>query len=722
MRDSPLRVKREKPAEGKEKRTAPEDCPLPDYPLKVKLAHLFLIGTVCLLAYSNTFHSPFIFDDVNNISQNPMIRDFGNFKSYIEGHRFDNSYEFNPRRIVGYLSFALNYRLGGLNAAGYHITNLLIHFANSVLVYMLVLATLKTTLLRAQAEKKREMGILIALSSALVFSAHPVETEAVSYLVQRFTSLCATFYLLSIYLYARGRTLKGTKKRAPFWALSFLSALLAMATKEIAFTLPLMIALYEMIFFRSGIRRKLLIAGLVAASAVAMVFILVNTNQRLALIISDLSAKARLDTDMPRLDYLFTEFRVIVTYIRLIFFPAGQNLDYDYPVYHRFFTPQVFISFLFLMAVLGLGIYMVFRGRAKDGDRFLMLAGFGILWFFAALLIESSVIPIVDVIFEHRLYLPSAGAFIAISTGGFMLAEGRPGGRKAATALLAVIVMALGIGTFKRNEVWGDEVRFWEDVARKSPMKMRPLNNLAAKYLEKGMTTEAIETYSKAMEIKPFPEALNGLGAAYEKAGETGQALLMYEKAARMRPDYAEPWFNMGLALKRAGRYAEAIEKYRKAIQIKPDYAEAYHNLAIALDAAGNHGEAIEDFKKCLSLMPDFAQAYKGLAMAYMNMKRYGEAEDAYMKALSFGRDADVLNNLGVCYKNTGNFEKAFGAFKEALALKPESAALHYNLTALYLKTGDVKSAEGEYRVLARLAPRLAARFSFPKEKISSPR
>ncbi|HXX57700.1 MAG TPA: hypothetical protein VEI96_06840, partial [Thermodesulfovibrionales bacterium] len=388
--------------------------------------HLLLIAVVGLAAYSNCFSVPFVFDDDFNIVHNPVIRVLDHFFTSLKG------YDFNPRRYIGYLSFALNYRIGGLDVAGYHGVNVAIHIGNAMLLYLLVLLTFRTPYFAhssledgcCQPKDSGSAGpdafpvpVFIAFFASLLFAAHPVQTQAVTYIVQRFTSLATLFYLLSLVFYIKGRLKsQGAKSPLLFYCLSLVLALCAMKTKEMAWTLPVIIILYEVLFFESPLRRRLLYLLPVLLTLLIIPVSIVNTDKSLGEVLSDLSEKTRVQSEISREDYFMTEMRVIVTYIRLIFFPVNQNLDYDYPVSYSFFTPPVFFSFLLLAAIFGAAVYLLYRSRKAEGKAYYRLIAFGILWFFTGLSIESSVIPIADVIFEHRLYLPAVGAFIAIAT------------------------------------------------------------------------------------------------------------------------------------------------------------------------------------------------------------------------------------------------------------------------------------------------------------------
>ncbi len=438
---------------------------------------VLMIVVIGFLVYSNTFRAPFVFDDESSIYKNIAIRDAGSFtKGAVPGILFNS-------RVVGQMSFALNYAVNGLNVVGYHIVNLLIHLGSALFVYWLVVLTFRTPYFSGYVQQPADGFFdsrrFVALFTALLFVSHPVQTQAVTYIVQRYASLATLFYLLSLVMYIKSRLSESPKTRYAFYALSFVAAVLSMKTKEISFTLPVMILLYEFMFFRGDIKKRLLyLVPLVLTMAIIPLSMVWGRGSLTDTGVIDKVIEGASLNIISRGDYLNTQFRVIVTYVRLLFLPINQNLDYDYPIYSTFFNPQVFLSFLFLLTVFVWGIYLVYSSfRPDKGERYwFRLFSFGIFWFFITLSVESSVIPIADVIFEHRLYLPSAGFFLAVMSG-VMWMRGRFGKmamiRKAVLPVMVIVVMGLSVTAYARNMVWQDEVTLWEDVVKKSPKSYR---------------------------------------------------------------------------------------------------------------------------------------------------------------------------------------------------------------------------------------------------------
>jgi hypothetical protein len=258
-------------------------------------------------------------------------------------------YDLLKTRYIGYLSFALNYRLGGLDVEGYHIVNIAIHIINALLLYLLVLLTFRTP--RMQGSYLEKHSGAVALMSALLFVCHPVQTQAVTYISQRFASMAAMFYLGSVVAWAASRLSGKKTSRIALYVISILSAVLAMKTKETAFTLPLAVAMYEFMFFKRRKRRIVMLIPLLLTMLIIPLG-LMNTGASPGEMMDSVSEAARAPgSELSRSQYLLTQFTVIPRYVYLIFFPINQNLDYDWPVYDSFLEPGVFLSFMFLVSL-----------------------------------------------------------------------------------------------------------------------------------------------------------------------------------------------------------------------------------------------------------------------------------------------------------------------------------------------------------------------------------
>lgn len=550
---------------------------------------VFLILLLGLIIYSNTFSAPFIFDDDPNILNNPAIKDFQYFLEpsrvlglpLLPGVR----YTFQTR-IVGYFSFFINYALHGFSVSGYHITNLAIHLINGLFVYTLVMLTFKTPYYSFQTGSPLQAAMvlrkskMLAFTSALLFVCHPIQTEAVTYIVQRFTSLAVFFYLTTLIFYISSRLSQKPLYRHLCLAISLVSSVLAMFVKEFSMTLPLVIFLYECTFFSERAFKKIqhtlpyVLSGALIPARLVISTISANRES-----ISETLHVITGDPSLSRSQYLATQFRALMTYMRLLLFPVNQNLDYDYPV-HGFFTLPVALSLLVVLIMLALAVYFYYRSGSVESIEkpVLRLVSFGIFWFFLTLSAESGIIPIADSFFEHRLYLPSVGFFLVIGVAITEIISNQ----KRMVVFPVIIVLLLSVSTHKRNAVWNSDIRMWEDAVKKSPQKARPRCNLGSLYGTHGKFAESIRESKAAIDLSPrLALAHANLGEAYWRTGRNKEAIQELTTAVSINPSLAGTHFILGNVFRDENRFDDAAKEYRAVIMLDPSFPDARKNLAL---------------------------------------------------------------------------------------------------------------------------------------------
>ena len=378
-----------------------------------------LIAILTLIVYSNTFHASFHFDDTQQIVENYKIRNLSNLPDIID-----------DQRGIAMAAFAINYAIGGLNVVGYHIVNLAIHIVNGILLYLLIFLTLdRIDSLKDKAKK-------LAIYTALLFTVHPIQTQAVTYIVQRMEILASMFILIGILLFIKGAETEKIYVRVLLYGTVAFSYLLGFYSKEIAITLPAIIFLYDYCFLSNGDIKKLISRlPLYAVLLTMLAFLATRTLVGLQETPGGpgggagggASAGFGVESISPK-EYLFTQFNVLVYYITLLLVPINQNLDYDFPISKSLFEmplvkegtvlnypiPPAFVSLIILLAIIGFALYLLTL-HASRFTHYGRLIAFFILWFFIILSPTSSFIPIIDVIFEHRLYLASVGFFLLFS-------------------------------------------------------------------------------------------------------------------------------------------------------------------------------------------------------------------------------------------------------------------------------------------------------------------
>jgi len=607
---------------------------------------LLVIVVAPVLVYSNTFDASFHFDDASSIVNNEGVHDLSGPSP-------------SSARYLGELSFALDYRLRGLDVFGYHLANVLIHVCNGLLVFSLATLTLRTPVLRC-ADAGPLLRRHLPLVAALLFSLHPVQTQAVTYIVQRFASLATLFFVGSLVLYVKGRLALeeegGTPVRAAcFHGLSFLAAAAAMKTKEISFTLPFVAGGYELLFFRRPRWRWLLVAPLAAAALLVPLAVAPEAGS----IPEALGQATRLASETGEVStsvYLLTQTRVVVTYLRLLVLPVGQNLDYDFPISRSLAEPGVLLALAILLAVAASAVALLLRARRSNRAAG-VLVFFGLAWFFVTLSVESSVIPLRDVIFEHRMYLPSVGAALALGTLVLRAVERmhlRTSLEVQCAAALLLTAGPLGVATYARNLVWRDEVTLWSDVVARSPMKARGHMNRGMAYRNSGRAEDALRELREAVRLDPdVQKARYDLGLVYETNGQLDEAMAEYRAAARLDPTFPHPHNHLGVVHHAKGQLDDAVRELREAIRLDPGFADPHTNLGVCWLLMGRVDEAILEQLEAVRLAPELAAAH---------------------------------NNLGSAYERAGRLDDATREYREALRLAPAFATARRNLRLVELK------------------------------------
>lgn len=575
-------------------------------------------GLLAFTLYLNTLHGPFLFDDWTYIAENPLIRDFGHFlhPGTLQAHLtqkginlpYADLFDSFVRRPLTYLTFALNYRLHGLDNFGYNLCNSLIHVAATLLVYLFT--TLLVERLPGGIDPRRSA---IPFLTTLLFACHPVQTQAVSYTNQRFASLAAMFFLLSLTTYLLSRRAASPAKRRAWYGTAILAAVCGMLSKENVFTLPVMLLLSDSLGSRERFRHRLpRLAPFLATLAIIPLAIALNGSAD-SVLTSPAGASPQ---PVPHLTYLFTQCRVLVTYLRLLVLPVNQQLDYDYPLYDSLFAPPVLAAALFLLALIAAGIFALCRGL-KEERPLLTLGGFGIVWFFVTLSMESALVPLDDVIFEHRLYLPVVGIFLAVSAAGVRLYGACAIGRVRQTAAIAMavaIIALLSVATVRRNSLWADAVSFSEDSVAKSPRKERVMIHLGDTYLRTGEAAKALAVYEKIPLTRETPQhVFTNMANASLRTGDFAKGLALYRQARDHDPNDFIPWCMLGILALQRGELDSARTMLDTALRLNRLDPLARKARAELLRRTGERAAAIADYEQLLTLTPEDTEAASAL-------------------------------------------------------------------------------------------------------------
>lgn len=469
-----------------------------------------------------------------------------------------------------------------------------------IAIYALLSIILKTPVFNEFSGNKKEFSSLIPFTAALIFFIHPIQTQAVIYISQRFTALATFFYLVALILFLKW---KQSDKKI-FYFSTFLIVVLAQKTKEINFTLPFMMALVDFTFYRTKFRNRFYLIPFFLATAIIPAELFLSKN----FVGAELAQAQKGDlSSISPYSYLLTEFGVILMYLRLLFLPINQTLVYDLPLLNSFWNPQVFLSFIIFLIILGSTIYFYFDSVKSNRPRTLLVS-FGILFFFLASSVESSFIPIKDAAFEHRLYLPSIG--IITSSSVLLASSFEFLSRKAeiqrywvsSILILLVIVLApLSYASFKRSSVWSSEEAMWTDNVEKAPKSPTAHYNLALVYHNKNID-KAIYHYNQALVNKPdYNKAHQNIGIAYLQKGEVYKGVQHLEKAVKLSENY-KVYHALGEAYNQIGDYYSAGYCHAKSIELNPDYGPGHFDLAKTLARMGKASSAKIHFIKSIEL------------------------------------------------------------------------------------------------------------------------
>lgn len=613
---------------------------------------LFIIVTLGILIYSNTFRCSFHLDDNMHIVDNGAIKNISDVKTW---------WKYSPNRPVSMFTFVVNYHFGQLDVWGYHLVNLIIHLINACLVWWLTLLIFASPAMKANPVEQYKKAV--SLFTALLFLSHPLATQSVTYIIQRQNALAALFYLLSIILYVKARLTSERKSLIyVFFILAFISATLAVLSKENAYTLPFAVLLFEFFFLRTkrpSIQLKdYRVILMIVAFVGFVIFILLRFSVNIFEPLTPYKTEGH-GTTITSGNYLLTQFSVLVKYIQLLFLPIHQNLDYDFPISNNFFEIKTLGSFLFLLALIILATILFKRNR---------IISFGIFWFFLTLSIESSIIPIKDVIFEHRTYLPSLGFFVILS---FIIYKFF--GSKKFTAPILLIIGFYSMQTYQRNKTWKDDITLWSDVVEKSPAKARPYINRGLAYGNTGFPDKAISDFSKALQIAPNSVyALWNRGATYSKLRQWGIAIADYSKLIETDSEYIDAYFNRAAAYENLKQWDKAIADYSYVIILSPQHAKAYSNRGVVYFHLGETEKAISDYTSAIVIDPQFAMAYDNRGTALMHLGQYDDAINDFTKAVLIDTNfSKAYNNRGVAYGSKGQYDKAIADFNKALEIDP---------------------------------------------------
>ncbi|MEW6570845.1 MAG: tetratricopeptide repeat protein [Nitrospirota bacterium] len=708
--------------------------------MKKHIFSIILLGVMMFLAYLPSLNGTWALDDV--VANKPVgISDIHDLIGF---------------RKVTYVTFLMNQLIAPFSPANFRLFNILIHFLNVILVYviayktillcpLLVRATtpLNPPLVRGGLKRGENQTFYAAFISAIIFALHPLNINAVAYIVQRMASLATLFVLLALLFYIAATQAHSKVKGLIFYVLSAVCVVAGIFSKENALMAIPLVILYDYAFLSRfkvrALSKRILVIGLAGficiffasyllklhTAFIDIARLFLNPNQ-------PLTGNGWMATDVywTPLQHILTEFRIVSRYTLLIFLPLPQFLVFDwwgFPVSAGVVEPvTTLISMIFLASLL---IFSVWKFK-----RFPLLC-FGILWYLIAISLESFIALGSDLYFEHRNYLPLSGLAIGIAGQVVMSLKGRTFGK---TLLVISVLLCTGLGllTFSRNHVWRDSVTLWEDTIKKSPSNLRAMIAMGNTYLRLSDAEGAERYYRKAVQIGSrdkrmqfFSDAAYSLGMVYLFKGDLGKAKELIDKLDyfdsyrivilkayykvlnndingalkdyRQIVEHTEGLDRvvvvtlMGDAYYRKGLWDDAIEHYEKAIALDPGFTSAYYGIGVAFMGKRDTRHAYEYFKKALDTNPDDALVLSDLAdlMLIKNSKRdaFLYAEKAISKSPSFYQPYLTMANVLIVH---GEEKEAEKYYRKALRHNMPVHLLPFSKARAYFLKGDMEKMQ----------------------------
>ncbi len=665
------------------------------------------LAVIILAVFGQTLGHEFVnYDDDLYVYENPEVARGLTFQGIIWAFTHVHCSNWHP---LTWVSHMLDCQFYGLSPGSHHLTNVLLHTATAILLFLVL---------------RRMTGFLWRSAFvAAVFAIHPLRVESVAWVAERKDVLSGLFFMLTLWAYTRYVTSgqpsprfstagkwqvtradstpsPATRHPSRFYCLVLLFFALGLLCKPMLVTLPLVLLLLDywplgrLTRFRIPVPQpsslnhllleKLPLFGLAAASCVVTIFAQTNAIQSFE--------KFSLPLRMGNAPIS------CVAYLGQMFWPAGLAVLYP------FTAGEVGVSRVVLSLVLLAGIstgVIVLRRRCPC-----FLTGW--LWY---LIMLAPVIGIVQVGAQARAdrytYLPQIGLYMLLTWAAADLCAGWRHRRVVLGGCATVILAALIFCARTQTSYWRNSELLWTHTLACTSDNYIAHNNLGNVLFKTGNVDEAMVHCQKALEINPdFAEAHNNLGDTLFQKGRVDEAIAHCQRALEINPHFAEAHNNLGNALLQKDRVDEAITHFQKALEIKPDFAEAHINLGSALLQKGRMDEAIAQYQTALEIKPDSAEAHNNLGTVLLQKGRVDEAIAHYQTALQIKpNNTEVHNNLGNILLQKGNMDEAVAQYQQALQIKPDNAEAHNNLGNVLLQKGKVDEAIVHYQTALEIKP-----------------
>jgi len=644
------------------------------------------LAVIIWAVFGQTRHYGFVnYDDSLYVYENPEVARGLTSKGVLWAFTHVHAANWHP---LTWISLMLDSQVHGLNAGGYHLTNVLLHTVTAILLFLVL----------------RQMTGLLWRSAfvAAVFAIHPLRVESVAWVAERKDVLSGVFFMLTLGAYVRYARHSWSFAR---YGLVVLLFALGLMSKPMLVTLPFVLLLLDwwplnrmradaarQPVFRLGgwliprrlILEKLPLLGLVAASCAATLFAQTEAVESL----EDVSMPLRVANALVS----------CAAYMGKMFLPSRLAIFYPFPPKVELMREMIPAAILLLF--ISVGVFVLRKTRPY--------LAVGWLWYLVML---APVIGILQVGLQARAdrytYLPQIGLYVLLAWSAADLCAGWRHRRVVLGGCSMAILAALIFCARAQTSYWRSSESLWTHALACTTNNVFADNNLGVDLLDRGKLDEALPHFQRALQSNPdYAEAHNNLGAILFQKGKVDEAIPHFQEALRIKPGYAHAESNLGNALFKKGKVEEAISHYQRALEIDPGLAEADNNLGAALLQKGNVDEAIAHFQKLARISPDYAQVYYNLGNALFQKGNVDEAISQYEKALQINPDsAPARNKLGIALFQKGSMDEAIADFQKALQIDPNYAEGHYDLGCALFQKGSVDEAIAHLQKALQINP-----------------
>jgi tetratricopeptide (TPR) repeat protein len=636
---------------------------------------LCALAALTALAYANSLQGKFVFDDLVVVLQEPKLM---NVKT------IGDVFAVTGGRWLLIITYALNYYWSGVDTFSYHLVNVALHVINVLLVYGIILSVLR------DGRRSR----YVALCGAAVFGVQTLLSGAVSYIAGRSSVLCGTFYFLAVYLFFNGLNTERRQTRFALFGGAAVAAVLAWGAKQEAITLPLFLAAVVLLQ-----ARKINWRWIAALSAIPVLFVMVTWNRLKALYAGIEANRVLVSAGFEKVMPATTYFRTYVATVVDYFFPR-----FVFPV-HLSIDPQIVpvehwyaLEFLVSAAILAASVLFAVVHYKKQP-----LFALGITATLVSPLMAYAVIPLPDVVQEHRAYIPGLG--MAFLFGALFQWFQQKYSRLRWIAPVAVVLLFL-VMTVSRNKVFATNIAVWEDAVGKAPQKPRPHFNLGQAYQDAKRLPEAVREYERCLELNPDAyAAYSNLSAIYLDQGQFQKGEEMLLKVTSLSPNFTEGFINLAVLYIRKRDPDKALAAINRALETNPDSYVAHYNKGEVLTMREDYKAAVESYKRAVYLRPDMTAFKLTLGVAYMRVGDLVSAEKQFNELTNSPVAAEAYRNLGLLYNNAGQPDQAMQYFNQAVRVQPAFAEVYHDIGVVYLRKQMPDQAIQQFRTVLQQQP-----------------